>query len=63
VTFDSLTGGHPACGAAGPGAAARRINRLAEVNLELHPQDGDLYCKDEDRAGSRESEKFTFLGV
>ena len=37
--------------------------RLAEVGLELHPQKTKIvYCKDADRTGSHEHEKFTFLG-
>ena len=37
--------------------------RLAKVGLELHPQKTKIvYCKDADRTGSHEHEKFTFLG-
>ena len=37
--------------------------RLAHVGLELHPQKTRIvYCKDADRTGSHEHEKFTFLG-
>jgi len=37
--------------------------RLTEVGLELHPQKTKIvYCKDADRTGSHEHEKFTFLG-
>ena len=38
-------------------------DRLAQVGLELHPQKTKIvYCKDADRTGSHEHEKFTFLG-
>jgi RNA-directed DNA polymerase len=37
--------------------------RLAQVGLELHPDKTRIvYCKDADRTGSHEHEKFTFLG-
>ena len=37
--------------------------RMAQVGLELHPDKTRIvYCKDEDRTGSAEHEKFTFLG-
>jgi RNA-directed DNA polymerase len=37
--------------------------RLAQVGLELHPDKTRIvYCKDADRTGSYEHEKFTFLG-
>jgi RNA-directed DNA polymerase len=37
--------------------------RLAQVGLELHPDKTRIvYCKDADRPGSFEHEKFTFLG-
>ena len=37
--------------------------RLAQVGLELHPDKTRIvYCKDADRPGSLEHEKFTFLG-
>lgn len=37
--------------------------RMAQVGLELHPDKTRIvYCKDEDRPGSAEHEKFTFLG-
>lgn len=37
--------------------------RFAQVGLELHPDKTRIvYCKDEDRTGSYEQEKFTFLG-
>ena len=37
--------------------------RLAQVGLELHPDKTRIvYCKDADRTGSAEHEKFTFLG-
>jgi RNA-directed DNA polymerase len=37
--------------------------RLAQVGLELHPQKTRIVCcKDVDRTGSHEHEKFTFLG-
>jgi RNA-directed DNA polymerase len=37
--------------------------RLAQVGLELHPDKTRIvYCKDEDRTGSHEHIKFTFLG-
>jgi len=37
--------------------------RLAQVGLELHPDKTRIvYCKDADRPGSAEHEKFTFLG-
>lgn len=37
--------------------------RLAQVGLELHPDKTRVvYCKDEDRTGSYEHMKFTFLG-
>lgn len=39
------------------------IGRLAECGLELNLQKTKVvYCKDEDRRGSHEHEKFTFLG-
>ncbi len=47
---------------------ARRVRdaiaaRLAQVGLELHPgKTRIVYCKDEDRGGSYEHTKFTFLG-
>jgi RNA-directed DNA polymerase len=47
---------------------ARRVRdaiaaRLAQVGLELHPgKTRIVYCKDEDRTGSHEHVKFTFLG-
>ena len=38
-------------------------DRLAQVGLELHPDKTRIvYCKDEDRKGSAEHTKFTFLG-
>jgi RNA-directed DNA polymerase len=38
-------------------------DRLAQVGLELHPSKTRIvYCKDEDRKGSAEHTKFTFLG-
>ena len=38
-------------------------DRLAQVGLELHPRKTKIvYCKDADRTGSHEHEKFTFLG-
>jgi RNA-directed DNA polymerase len=38
--------------------------RLAQVGLELHPdKTRTVYCKDADRPGSLEHEKFTFFGV
>ena len=49
-------------------AQARRVRdaiaaRLAQVGLELHPDKTRIvYCKDVDRPGSFEHEKFTFLG-
>ena len=49
-------------------AQARRVRdaiaaRLARVGLELHPDKTRIvYCKDVDRPGSAEHEKFTFLG-
>ena len=49
-------------------AQARRVRdaiaaRLAQVGLELHPDKTRIvYCKDVDRPGSAEHEKFTFLG-
>jgi len=37
--------------------------RMAQVGLELHPDKTRIvYCKDVDRPGSAEHEKFTFLG-
>lgn len=37
--------------------------RMAEVGLQLHPDKTRIvYCKDSDRKGSAEHEKFTFLG-
>ena len=37
--------------------------RLDDVGLELHPQKTKIvYCKDADRTGSHQHEKFTFLG-
>jgi len=37
--------------------------RLAECGLELHPEKTKIvYCKDSDRRGTHEHEKFTFLG-
>jgi RNA-directed DNA polymerase len=37
--------------------------RMAQVGLELHPDKTRIvYCKDADRPGSAEHEKFTFLG-
>lgn len=37
--------------------------RLAECRLEMHPQKTRIvYCKDADRAGSYEHERFDFLG-
>jgi len=37
--------------------------RLAQCKLELHPQKTKLvYCKDEDRRGQNDHEKFDFLG-
>lgn len=37
--------------------------RMAQVGLELHPDKTRIvYCKDADRTGSSEHEKFTFLG-
>jgi RNA-directed DNA polymerase len=37
--------------------------RMAEVGLELHPDKTRIvYCKDADRRGSHEHERFTFLG-
>ena len=37
--------------------------RLAHVGLELHPQKTRIVsCKDADRSGSHEHERFTFLG-
>ena len=47
---------------------ARRVRdaiagRLRQVGLELHPDKTKIvYCKDADRTGSHEQEKFTFLG-
>jgi RNA-directed DNA polymerase len=38
-------------------------HRLAEVGLELHPDKTRVvYCKDSDRTGSHEHERFDFLG-
>jgi RNA-directed DNA polymerase len=47
---------------------ARRVlasltERMTQVGLELHPEKTRIvYCKDSDRRGSSEFEKFTFLG-
>ena len=39
------------------------IRRLAECGLELNLEKTKIvYCKDDDRKGSHEHEKFTFLG-
>jgi RNA-directed DNA polymerase len=49
-------------------AQARRVleaitERMAEVGLELHPDKTRIvYCKDADRRGSHEHERFNFLG-
>ena len=38
-------------------------SRFAEIGLELHPDKTRIvYCKDVDRRGSYEHERFTFLG-
>jgi RNA-directed DNA polymerase len=38
-------------------------HRMAQVGLELHPDKTRIvYCKDADRKGSHEHERFTFLG-
>ena len=49
-------------------AEARRVlaaitERMAQVGLELHPDKTRIvYCKDADRRGSHEHERFDFLG-